>query len=118
MKNEQAITDMVEDVITKDEVTKDADGVYVHRFKEPFSYQGKVFESMTFDFNKLTGRDHLDVENEMQAQGKLLVNEKFSGEFIIRIAARACTEKVGSDAFVLMPMHEYSKIRSEVRSFI
>lgn len=104
--------------VADEAVETEETGAYVHVFKRPFEYQGKTYDQLTFDFDSLTGRDHLAIENEMQAMGKLLLNEKFSGEFMIRAAARACTEKIGYDAFELMPFREYSKIRSEIRSFI
>ena len=93
-------------------------GAYVHVFKKPFEYQGKSYDQLTFDFGSLTGRDSLAIENELQALGKMVLSPEFSGEFLIRMAARACTENVGSDAMEQMPMRDYNRIRSQARSFL
>jgi len=93
-------------------------GAYVHVFKKPFVYQGKTYERLTFDFGSLTGRDSLAIENELQALGKMVLTPEFSGEFLIRMAARACTEKIGSDAMEQMPMRDYNRIRSRARTFL
>jgi hypothetical protein len=64
---------------------------YTHKFKRPFEYQGKTFNELTFDWGKLTGRDGLAIENELQQIGKAVIVPTFSGDYLIRMAARACT---------------------------
>ena len=32
-------------------------GVYTHTFKKPFEYAGETYTTLTFDFEKMTGRD-------------------------------------------------------------
>jgi hypothetical protein len=54
----------------------------------------------------------------MQAMGKALVVPTFSGEYLIRMAAKACTEPIGADAFEIMSIADYNKIRSAARSFL
>jgi hypothetical protein len=91
---------------------------YTHVFKKPFEYNGETYTSLTFEWDKLTGRDALAIENEMQAMGKALVVPTFSGEYLIRMAAKACTEPIGADAFEIMSIADYNKIRSAARSFL
>lgn len=91
---------------------------YTHTFKNPFHYQGKSYDSLSFDFGRLTGNDGLSIENEMQALGKPVIVPTFSGEYLVRMAARACSEPIGSDAFGYMPLSDYNKIRSAARSFL
>ena len=97
-------------------------GVYVHKFESPFTFvvgkDEKTVDELTFSFRKLTGRDSLAIENEMQALGKPLIAPEFSGEYLIRMAARACNEKIGSDVLENMPLGDYSKIRNRARSFL
>lgn len=93
-------------------------GSYVHVFKRPFAYQGKTYNQLNFNFAALTGRDSLAIENELLAMNKLLMSPEFSGEFLIRMAARACTENIGYDALEQMPMKDYNRIRSRARSFL
>jgi hypothetical protein len=94
------------------------ESVYTHKFKTPYDYQGKPYSELTFNWGKLTGRDGLAIENEMQQLGKALVAPVFSGEYLVRMASRACTEPLGADAFDGMPLFDYNKIRSAARSFL
>lgn len=91
---------------------------YTHKFRAPFNYQGKTYEDLTFNWGKLTGKDGLAIENEMQQLGKAVIVPTFSGEYLVRMAARACDEHVGADAFESMPLSDYNKIRSAARSFL
>ena len=100
------------------EAKEDSAYAYVHRFKKPFEYQGKTYDKLTFDFEKLTGSDSLDVENELAARGVMVMVPTFSGPYLIRIAARACTEKIGSDALEQMRIADYNRIRSKARNFL
>jgi len=92
--------------------------VYEYTFKKPVSYDNLVVQKMIFDWDLLTGHDSLDIENELQALGKMVVVPAFSGEYLIRMAARASTPKVGADFFMRLPLGEYNKIRSAARSFL
>ncbi|MBR2941843.1 MAG: hypothetical protein IKB82_00440 [Clostridia bacterium] len=97
-------------------------GTYTHVFKTPFfctiGTEQRSFDQLTFDFNKLTGRDSLAIENELQALGKPVIVAEMSGEYLIRMAARACTEKIGADDLAMAPLADYNKIRSRARSFL
>jgi len=93
-------------------------GVYEHTFKNPVSYDNLVVQKMIFDWDLLTGQDSLDIENELQTLGKMVVVPAFSGEYLIRMAARAGTPRVGADFFVRLPLTDYNKIRSAARSFL
>ena len=91
---------------------------YVHHFKRPFVFEGKTYEKLTFDFEKLIGKDSLNVEAELQAKGIMVMVPTFSGPYLIRIAARACKEGIGSDALEQMRIADYNKIRSKARNFL
>lgn len=81
-------------------------------------YNGKSYEKLEFDFSKLRGKDSLDVENELQALGKTVLIPAFSGEYLIRIAAKACAEPVGADIFEEMNLHDYNTVKNAARSFL
>lgn len=91
---------------------------YIHKFKTPFAYEGKTYEELTFDWGKLTGDDGLAIENEMQQLGKPVIVPTFSGEYLVRMAARACSERIGQDVIRAMSISDYNKIRSAARSFL
>ena len=92
--------------------------VYNHRFASPFTYEGKTYEELTFEFGKLTGTDALAIENELSTLGKMFISPEFSGEYLVRMAAKACTEPIGADVLSAMPLREYNRIRNRARSFL
>ena len=52
-------------------------GVYTHTFKKPFEYAGETYTTLTFDFEKMTGRDMVSIETEMPCAGSV---PEFSSE--------------------------------------
>lgn len=91
---------------------------YTHRFRTPFSYEGKTYDELCFDFGKLTGKDGLAIENEIQAMGRPVIIPSWSGEYLLRMAARACTTRIGFDVLKAMPLSDYNRIRSAARNFL
>lgn len=98
-------------------VAKDSQA-YTHRFRTPFSYEGKTYDELCFDFGKLTGKDGLAIENEIQAMGRPVIIPSLSGEYLLRMAARACTTRIGFDVLKAMPLSDYNRIRSAARNFL
>ena len=92
--------------------------VSTHKFSKPLVYMGKTYETMTMNFAILTGDDGLAIENEMAVLGKAVIIPSFSGEYLIRMAVRASDERIGVDAFRIMPLSDYNRIRSKARSFL
>ena len=91
---------------------------YTHVFHKPFVYMGKTINELTFEWGSLTGQDALSIEAELQAIGKPSVVPAFSGEYKIRMAARACTKTIGADAFEQMPLYDFNRITDRARSFL
>lgn len=91
---------------------------YVHTFSAPWTFEERTYDTLTFDFGKLTGNDDIAIEAELQALGKPVMVAEMSGEYLYRMAARACTEKIGADAIKAMPLRESRKIRNKARSFL
>lgn len=101
------------------EEAKKAENLFTLKCKKPFTYEGNEYSELSFDFDGLTGRDSLDVERELAVRGIQVAVPAFSGEYIIRIAAKACTDaKIGSDAFERMSLKDYNRLRSKVRNFL
>lgn len=107
-----------EEFAVAEKETETSGYTYTHKFAKPFECEGKKYEELTFDWGSLTGMDSLAIENEMSQLGKPIIAPEFSGEYLIRMAARACTTKVGSDVLCRMPLGDYNKIRSNARSFL
>ncbi len=115
--NSEAINTTEEtDVITS--VEKSTTEKFTHVFKNPVKYQELDIDVLSFDFSKLTGADALAIENEMQQLGMTAVVPALSSEFLIRMAAKACTQPIGSDIFVKMGIYDFNKIKSAARSFL
>lgn len=116
--NEKNVFVDAKEFAAAEEAAINSDFIYTHKFKKPFEYQGKKYSELTFEWDSLTGKDGLAIENEMQQIGKPVIVPTFSGEYLVRFAARACTEPIGADAFELMKIADYNKIRSAARSFL
>jgi hypothetical protein len=94
----------------------DERGVYVHKFSEPVEYEGKTYETMTFAFNKLKGRDLISVETEQLADGKMVLAQEISLDSQCKIAAKAAG--IGYDLLENLPVPEFSRITQKARSFL
>ena len=116
------------DPVEYDAAMKDAKNnpdTYTHVFAHPFTYGGRTYEKLTFDWGKLTGADDLAIQNEIAIQGKPLVAPEFSGESQVKMAVRACTERdsegrrvIGVDTMQAMPIQDHRRICSRARSFL
>lgn len=91
---------------------------YVHHFKTPLPYNKTSYQSLTFHWDKLTGKDYLAIERELAAMGRGFVSPEFSSDFLLRMAIRACSEKIGVDAFDDMAIADFNRIRNKARSFL
>lgn len=121
------IEDAAAEAAAVDEAAKrEADiGTYTHTFKKPFTYQERTIETLTFDWESLTGADHTAIENEILMRGKTLVTPEFSSEFLSRMAVRACTNRddrgirlLNADVMQKMPMRDFQTICKKARAFL
>ena len=96
--------------------TKPDAGVYKHVFRKPFEYEGRTYTELTFDFARLTGRDMVAIETEMQQNNEYAIAPEISANYQCKIAARAA--KIGSDVLEAMPLNDFNKITSAVRRFL
>jgi len=93
-------------------------GLYTHRFKTPLLYDGKTYTELHFDFDSLTGRDISNIDDELERKGVNVTAREFNSKFHELYAAKACTEKIGSDIFMLMKAAAYIKITRQVKTFL
>lgn len=98
---------------------------FTHIFPEPFTYEGKTFDSLTFDWGKLTGKDSLAIESEIVFRtGRAVVNAKFSGEYLVGMAVRACTSRTADgqrpdrNTLLALPLGVFQKICGSARNFL
>ena len=90
-------------------VKEETPAAYTLKFKKPFEYDGQSYTELTFNWDALTGEDSLAIE---------AVSPTFSGEYLVRMAAKACTPPVGQDLLRALPISDYNRIRSAARSFL
>ena len=99
-------------------VVEDEGYTFTHKFREPFVYMGKGYTVLHFDWGSLIGADSLAIEAELAALGVPVLVPSLSAPYLIRMAAKACTDRIGADAFELMPLRDFTKIRNAARSFL
>ena len=116
-KNATAV-DETELEAAREEARKSNVALFEIEFKKPVKYNNKEYAKLSFDFDKLTGLDGLAIEEELQMLNKAVIVPALSGDYLVRMAARACTERIGADIFNYMSLKDYNRIRSAARSFL
>lgn len=101
--------------VVNEPVQADA-GVYTHTFKKPFEYAGETYTALTFDFEKMTGRDMVSIETEMQMNNEYCLAPEVSRSFQAKMAAKAAG--IGSDVLDAMPIKDFNRITNAARSFL
>ena len=91
-------------------------GIYSHKFKESCTINGKSHDTLDFNFNKLTGRDMINIENEMIALQEFALAPEISRAFQAKMAAKAAG--IGSDILESMPLTDFNKITNVARDFL
>ena len=100
------------------EEAKDAEGVFTHHFKKPFSYNGSEYTKLTFDFESLSGNDTLQIERELTKKGRAVIVPEFNCDYLAAMACKACLEEIGVDAFGQMTLRDFNAIRGAARRFL
>ena len=118
IKNQEDIAEDIDLEKEEEEAAQDDADLYVFTFKKPFEYEGRKFTELKFDFNSLTGADSINIEAELQAKGIAIFAPAFSAPYLVRMCARACTEKVDYKFFESMRLKDYVTIRSKARNFL
>lgn len=111
--------------VEQEAIAQKSPGVYTHVFKKPFTHDGTTYSKLTFDFESLTGKDSLAVERELLSNGITLVTKEFNDDYLVGMAARACTYRddngnrtVSKYTIAGMPVGDFNRICKEVRGFL
>lgn len=98
---------------------------FTYSFKEPFTFEGHTFETLIFDWSRLTGADSLAIENVIVRRGKTLVAPAYTGDYLVGMAVRACTERdeeghrvVNEQTLRALPLGAFRKICNAARDFL
>jgi len=93
-------------------------GLFKLIFRMPFEYMNNTYKELSFDFDSLSGKDCLDIGNELLMRGISVVAPEFSSEYQRIYAAKSCIQKLPSDAYLLMPAKEFLRIVRAARTFL
>ncbi len=88
------------------------------KLKKPITYDDVEYTELEFDFDKLTGNDGIKIERELERLGHPVAVPAYSGDYMIILAAKACTSSVGADFFRLLSIGDYNRVRSAMRNFL
>lgn len=98
---------------------------YTHMFQTPFVYEGRTYDALTFNWEALTGKDSLAIEAEMMLKGKTLILPAYTGEYLVGMAARACTYRddsgkrtVSTNTICALPLKDFQAICNRARNFL
>ena len=87
--------------------------------KKPIERMGTTYKELHFDYDRLTGKDSLEVEEEIEQTTRLtVVAPALNLEYLIRISARACDEPIGRDDILNMNLSDFNHIRNMARNFM
>ena len=111
-------TESTADTAINEEDLDLAPALFTHTFKKPFTYEGKTYETMSFDFDSLNGKDVLAIMQEIRLRGISLAARTFDVEYQYRYAARCCKEKIGSDVIAALPARDFDRICGAVQRFL
>ena len=82
-------------------------------------YNGEEVTEHAFDFDKLTGADALNIEEELVSRGKTMYYGAINdANYLIRMAAKACTKPVGVDFFYKISIIDFERIKNRARFFL
>ena len=110
------VSEQVEDAL--EELTE-TDSVKTFKLSKPIMYNGEEITELAFDFEKLTGTDGIETERSLKRRGISIFGHPASDvDYVINMAARACTRTVGTDIFANMSITDFNKIRTNAYFFL
>ena len=102
-----------------DTENKDEASGRVMTLKKPIEKMGTEYKELHFDYDRLTGMDSLEVEEEIEkTSGVTVIAPALNLQYLIRISARACAEPIGSDDIFRMNLSDFNHIRNMARNFM
>lgn len=87
-----------------------------YKFSKPYKFEEKVYESVEFDLEGLTGHDISEVKKTFAATGTYVPVPALDSDFCAAILARAI--KQPQEFFTQMPAKDYMALTQQVSSFL
>lgn len=107
-----------EEIKVAEKAAKNAPSTFTLNLKKPITYEEITAQTLEFDFESLTGSDSLAVERELQTMNLPVIVREINGDYLIRIACRACTQPVSVDFLMKLPIRAANNLMGAVRSFL
>lgn len=87
--------------------------------RKPINVLGTEYKELHFDYNSLTGKDSIAVEEEIERiYHATVITPALNLEYLIRISVRACIEPISRDDIVNLNLSDFTHIRSMARNFM
>ncbi len=102
----------------KEEAERDTAVKFTYKLITPVGYEGKTIKEMRFDFSEITGADSLNIEAELNAQGIVVISPSYQSPYLVRLCARACSEKIDVDLIKRLKLRDYLALRNKARNFL
>ena len=102
----------------KEEAAKDTAVRFTLKLLTPVEYEGKTYKEMKFDFSEINGADALNIEAELQAKGIIVISPSYQSPYLMRVCARACTEKIDIDLLTKLKLRDFLALRNRARNFL
>ena len=102
----------------KEEAAKDTAVRFTLKLLTPIEYEGKTYKEMKFDFSEINGADALNIEAELQAKGIIVISPSYQSPYLMRVCARACTEKIDIDLLTKLKLRDFLALRNRARNFL
>ena len=110
----------IDELVEKELATMEDTSVEnVLHLTRPVLYNGEEVTELAFDFDRLTGADALNIEEELVMLRKPMYFGAINDvNYLIRMAAKACTKPVGMDFFNKVPITDFERIKNRARFFL
>lgn len=102
---------------------KEADGMDVGtsivHLRKPLDYEGKTYKTLSFDFDRLTGKDGMQIEREVQlTTGTAVLLPAYNTEYLIRMCAKGSLDGIGADAIEALGIRDFNSVIGKARGFL
>ena len=113
-------TENMDELVEKELATMENTSVEnVLHLTKTVMYNGEEVTELAFDFDKLPGADALNIEEELVSRGKTMYYGAINdANYLIRMAAKACTKPVGVDFFYKISIIDFERIKNRARFFL
>ena len=89
------------------------------KLRKPLVYEGKTYTELSFDFDRLTLKEGLQIEREVQmATGNVVVLPAYNSDYLVRFCVHACQEQIGVDGLQMLSIRDGNSVLGKARSFL